>query len=75
MHGHLLGATAGLEALLTAMCIKDGKIPANINIENFDEEIPLSCINQEVIEKPVKFALSNSFGFGGHNSSLLLGAI
>lgn len=75
MHGHLLGATAGLEAIITAMAIKEGKIPANINIENFDEEIPLTSVNREVVEKPVKLALSNSFGFGGHNSSLLLSAI
>jgi len=72
MHGHLLGATAGLEAIISAMAIKEGKIPANINIENQDPEIPLSCINTEIIEKDVKVVLSNSFGFGGHNSTLVL---
>jgi 3-oxoacyl-[acyl-carrier-protein] synthase II len=72
LHGHLLGATAGLEAIICAMAIKDGKIPANINIDNLDPEIPLTCINTEVIEKDVKVALSNSFGFGGHNSTLIL---
>jgi len=72
MHGHLLGATAGLEAIICAMAIKEGKIPANINIFNLDPEIPLTCINTEVVEKDVRVALSNSFGFGGHNSTLIL---
>ncbi|MDA3939877.1 MAG: beta-ketoacyl-ACP synthase II [Spirochaetia bacterium] len=72
MHGHLLGATAGLEAIICAMAIKEGKIPANINIENLDPEIPLTCINTEIVEKEVKVAMSNSFGFGGHNSTLIL---
>ncbi|MEA1910740.1 MAG: beta-ketoacyl-ACP synthase II [Spirochaetota bacterium] len=72
MHGHLLGATAGLEAIICAMAIKDGKIPANINIENLDPEIPLTCINTDVVEKDVKVVMSNSFGFGGHNSTLIL---
>jgi 3-oxoacyl-[acyl-carrier-protein] synthase II len=72
LHGHLLGATAGLEAIICAMSIKDGKIPANINIDNLDSEIPLTCINTKVVEKDVKVALSNSFGFGGHNSTLIL---
>jgi len=72
LHGHLLGATAGLEAIICAMAIKEGKIPANINIDNLDPEIPLTCINTEVVEKEVKIAMSNSFGFGGHNSTLIL---
>jgi len=72
IHGHLLGATAGLEAIICAKAIQEGKIPANINIENLDPEIPLKCINTELIEKKVKVALSNSFGFGGHNSTLIL---
>lgn len=71
-HGHLLGATAGLEAILCTKAMQEGKVPANINIDNFDEKVPLSCINTEIVEKEVNIALSNSFGFGGHNSSLLL---
>lgn len=72
MHGHLLGATAGLEAIICAKAISDGKIPANINIDNIDPEIPLKCFNTEVMEKDVKVAMSNSFGFGGHNSTIVL---
>ncbi len=72
MHGHLLGATAGLEAIICAMTIKEGKIPANINIENLDPEISLTCINTDIVEKEVRVVMSNSFGFGGHNSTLIL---
>lgn len=72
MHGHLLGATAGLEAIICAKAIQEGKIPANINIENLDPEIPLRCINTQLIEQEVKVAMSNSFGFGGHNSTIIL---
>ncbi len=73
MHGHLLGATAGIEAIISAMALKHNMIPKNINIENFDSDVVLSCINTEIIEKEMKYVMSNSFGFGGHNSSLILG--
>ena len=72
MHGHLLGATAGLEAIICAEAIRGSVIPANINIENIDAEIPLKCINTSLIEKKVNVTMSNSFGFGGHNSTLVL---
>ncbi len=75
MHGHLLGATAGLEAIICAMSVKENIIPPNINLFNQDPEIKLTCINTEPIEKEVKYALSNSFGFGGHNSTIVLGKI
>lgn len=75
MHGHLLGATAGLEAIFCIKSVMDNKIPANINIENPDPQVAVSCINREVIEREVKYALSNSFGFGGHNSSLVVGKL
>lgn len=75
MHGHLLGATAGLEAILCAMAVKENIIPPNINVFNQDPEIKLTCINSEPVEKQVKYALSNSFGFGGHNSTIVLGKI
>lgn len=74
-HGHLLGATAGLEAVITALAIREGIIPANINIFNRDPDLSPVLLPTEIIEKRIKVALSNSFGFGGHNSSLLLGAV
>lgn len=75
MHGHLLGATAGLEAILCIKSVMDNKIPANINIDNLDPDVAVSCINQTVVERDVNYALSNSFGFGGHNSSLIVGKV
>jgi 3-oxoacyl-[acyl-carrier-protein] synthase II len=71
-HGHLLGATAGLEAIICVKAISEGLIPPNINIDNQDEEIKLTCINREPVKMDVKVAVSNSFGFGGHNSTLVL---
>ncbi len=70
-HGHLLGATAALEAIITIKAMQNGKIPANLNLENQDPEIPLTCINKDVVEKEINVALSNSFGFGGHNSTVV----
>ena len=75
IHGHLLGAAAALEGIISAMTIVKGAIPANINIFNQDPEIPLKSLNMEVVEKDVKTVLSNSFGFGGHNSSIILSKI
>ncbi len=74
-HGHLLGATAGLEAILSALAVREGIVPANMNIFTLDPELPPVYLPTEILERKVGVALSNSFGFGGHNSSLLLGAI
>ena len=71
MTGHMLGAVAGLEAIVVALAIKEGKIPPTINLENLDEKIKLNCINTTVVDKKINYALSNSFGFGGHNSSVI----
>jgi 3-oxoacyl-[acyl-carrier-protein] synthase II len=74
MHGHLLGATAGLEAILTIMAMQEGVVPPNINIDEFDDGVALKpeTINTEPLEKEINVALSNSFGFGGHNSTVVL---
>ena len=71
-HGHLLGATAGLEAILTICAMRDGIVPANINIETPDEDMPRLRLPNENVKTEIRTALSNSFGFGGHNSSLVL---
>ncbi|MFW6387882.1 MAG: beta-ketoacyl-ACP synthase II [bacterium] len=71
-HGHLLGATAGLEAILTICAIRDSLVPANLNLEHPDPELPDIRIPDEPVETEIRAALSNSFGFGGHNSSLVL---
>ncbi|MFP4643906.1 MAG: beta-ketoacyl-ACP synthase II [Spirochaetales bacterium] len=74
-HGHLLGATAGIEAILTICAMRDGIVPANINIETPDHDMPKVKLPTENVKTEVRTALSNSFGFGGHNSSLVLRAL
>jgi 3-oxoacyl-[acyl-carrier-protein] synthase II len=74
-HGHLLGATAALEAVITVLAIKRGLVPANINLFTPDPKLPPLQLPVEMVEKKIAAALSNSFGFGGHNSALLLGAV
>lgn len=74
-HGHLLGAAAGLEGIITLQALREGVIPANINLFNPDPELPPVQLPREIVEKRFDYALSNSFGFGGHNSSLVLGRI
>ncbi len=75
MHGHLLGATAALEAIICATAVQKSLVPPNINLFRQDPEIKLSCINTEPVEKEIRYALSNSFGFGGHNSTVVLGKV
>lgn len=72
MTGHLLGAAGGIEAIATAMALKEGKIPPTINYENPDEECDLNYTPNKYVERDIKLALSNSLGFGGHNGSILL---
>ncbi len=74
MHGHLLGATAGLEAIICVEAIRHSLVPQNINIENFDTDVALKpeTINRKPVEKELNLVLSNSFGFGGHNSTVVL---
>lgn len=74
-HGHLLGAAGGIEAILTAKALTEGVIPANINLFDPDPELPPIPLPTQARETRFTAALSNSFGFGGHNSSLLLRAV
>ncbi|MFA8341447.1 MAG: beta-ketoacyl-ACP synthase II [Rhodothermaceae bacterium] len=71
MTGHLLGAAGAVEAAATVMALKEGKIPPTINYEKPDPELDLNYTPNTVVEKDIKFAISNVFGFGGHNASLL----
>ena len=68
--GHLLGAAAGLEAVVSVMAIKEGVIPPTVNLENVDEDCRLNHVH-EAREQDLNTVVSNSFGFGGHNVSLV----
>lgn len=72
MTGHLLGAAGAIEAVATILSVKTGKIPPTINLVNVDPALPSYnfCANH-LVEKDIRVAISNSFGFGGHNASLL----
>lgn len=73
MTGHLLGAAGAIEAIIAIKSINNNVIPATINIENIDPAIPegINIAVNQPLEKTVQTAMSNAFGFGGHNSSIL----
>ncbi|MFW5960531.1 MAG: beta-ketoacyl-ACP synthase II [Chitinivibrionales bacterium] len=69
--GHLLGASGGIEAIATALALQKGIIPPTANYEVRDPECPLNYTPNKPVEKGITYALKNSFGFGGHNASLV----
>lgn len=72
MTGHLLGAAGGIEAIATALALKEGMIPPTINYENPDEECDLNYTPNKAVQRDINYAMSNSLGFGGHNATILL---
>ncbi|MBU0906843.1 MAG: beta-ketoacyl-ACP synthase II [Nanoarchaeota archaeon] len=72
MHGHALGAAGGIEVIAAIGAIRDGVIPPTINLENPDPECDLNYTPNQAIERPVNVAISENFGFGGHNDVLLV---
>jgi 3-oxoacyl-[acyl-carrier-protein] synthase II len=71
MTGHLLGAAGGVESVITVMSIFHGIVPPTINLDNPDPECDLNYVPYRSREVPVRYALTNSFGFGGTNACLL----
>ena len=72
MHGHMLGATGAVESIVCIKTITDGIVPPTINLDNQDERVAnLDYVPHKARRKKIHAALSNSFGFGGHNASLL----
>ena len=69
--GHTLGAAGAIEALFTVMAIKEGVVPPTINLENQDPECDLYYTPNVALERKVEIAVSNSFGFGGTNGTLI----
>ncbi len=70
MIGHLLGAAGGVEAVITVLAMNQGVLPPTINLVNPDPECDLDYCANEAVQQDVEYALSNSFGFGGHNVTL-----
>jgi len=72
MIGHLLGASGGVEFVVTALTVKENRVHPTINHEEPDPECDLNCTPNESKRREVRAAISNSFGFGGHNVSIVV---
>jgi 3-oxoacyl-[acyl-carrier-protein] synthase II len=72
MTGHLLGAAGSTEAIFTILAIRDGVLPPTINYEEPDPECDLDYVPNVARRQPVNIAISNAFGFGGTNATLVL---
>lgn len=73
--GHLLGAAGAVEAIFSILAIRDGMCPPTLNLDNPSVETPINLAPHTAVKKPVKAALSNSFGFGGTNASVIFRAV
>lgn len=73
MTGHLLGGAGAIEAVFSAMAVKNNIVPPTINLDNPDEGCDLDYTPYKPKEREIKYALSNSFGFGGTNASIIIG--
>ncbi len=72
MTGHLMGAAGAIELIICAKAIEEDIVPPTINLENQDPECDLDYVPNEARRMPVKAAMSNSLGFGGHNATVVL---
>ncbi|MBP9068671.1 MAG: beta-ketoacyl-[acyl-carrier-protein] synthase II, partial [Bacteroidia bacterium] len=74
MTGHLLGAAGAIESIATILAVKNGIIPPTINIQNLDPEIDtkLNLTPNKMQQREVRAAISNTFGFGGHNAAVVI---
>jgi len=72
-HGHALGAAGGIEAVVTALALHHQTLPATLNLEHPDTDVPLAHVYTPR-PAPIEIAISNSFGFGGHNACLVMRA-
>lgn len=73
--GHSLGASGGIELVVTVLALRDQVVPATTNLETPDPECDLDYTPQTPREKKLRIAMSNSFGFGGHNASIICGSL
>jgi 3-oxoacyl-[acyl-carrier-protein] synthase II len=75
MTGHLLGAAGAIEAIFTALAIKNNVAPPTINLDNPGYGCDLNYVPHTAKQKTIDYALSNSFGFGGTNGTLIFGKV
>jgi 3-oxoacyl-[acyl-carrier-protein] synthase II len=73
--GHLLGAAGAVEAVFSILAIRDGVAPPTLNLENPSRESLIDRVPLEAQRRRIKVALSNSFGFGGTNASIIFRAL
>lgn len=71
MTGHLLGASGAIEGIISLVALNKSIIPPTLNYKVFDEDCDLKIVPNEPIIKTIDYVMSNSLGFGGHNSSLI----
>ena len=71
MIGHLLGAAGAVEAIITMKALENSVIPPTINYKESDPDCDLNYVPNRLVEKDIKYGLSNAFGFGGHNATLI----
>jgi len=71
--GHLLGAAGSVEAIFSILATRDGVCPPTLNLDNPSEGCDLDLVPKQAKERPIRYALSNSFGFGGTNACLIFG--
>jgi 3-oxoacyl-[acyl-carrier-protein] synthase II len=76
-HGHLLGASAAVELIVCAKAIKNSIVPPTLNLDNVDERCgaKMDFVPLKARERKVDVAMSNSFGFGGHNACVVFGKV
>ncbi len=72
MTGHLLGGAGAIEAIISALSLKDGFIPMTVGYKEYDEDCDLNYVTEQGLEKDITYAMSNSLGFGGHNAVLCI---
>ncbi len=73
MHGHALGASGAIEMLACINAVRTGVIPPTINLDHPEEGFDIDLVAHEARERPVRYAMNNTFGFGGHNVTLIVG--
>ena len=72
MTGHLLGAAGAVEAIATILALNSGLLPINVGVTQQDPDCKVNLVNNQNCQQKIDYAISNSFGFGGHNAVIAL---